>query len=119
MGFVLFCVLCDSSARAELLLHISSVLPFDDSETCEGLLSQGECFAALQGMARGKAPDCDGLPMEFYLKFWDVLGNDLVLVLNSAYRLGSISGSQRRGIITLAFKKGDRLTLSTGGQSLS
>ena len=100
---------CDSSARAELLSHISSVLPFDNSEACEGLLSQGECLAALQGMARGKAPGCDGLPMEFYLKFWDVLGNDLVLVLNSAFRLGSLSRSQRRGIITLAFKKGDRL----------
>ena len=100
---------CDSSARAELLSHISSVLPFDNSEACEGLLSQGECFAALQGMARGKAPGCDGLPMEFYLKFWDVLGNDLVLVLNSAFRLGSLSRSQRRGIITLAFQKGDRL----------
>ena len=54
---------------AELLSHISSVLPFDNSEACEGLLSQGECLAALQGMARGKAPGCDGLPMEFYLKF--------------------------------------------------
>ena len=43
------------------------------------------------------------------LKFWDVLGNDLVLVLNSAFRCGSLSRSQRRGIITLAFKKGDRL----------
>ena len=46
-------------------------------------------------MARGKAPDCDGLPMEFYLKFWDVLGNDLVLVLNSAFGFNfllSVSG---------------------------
>ena len=33
----------------------------------------------------------------------------MVLVLNSAFRLGSLSRSQRRGIITLAFKKGDRL----------
>ena len=33
----------------------------------------------------------------------------MVLVLNSAFRLGSLSSSQRRGIITLAFKKGDRL----------
>ena len=85
------------------------VLSFDDSEACEGLLSQGECFAALQGMARGKAPGCDGHPMEFYLKFWDVLGNDLVLVFNSAFQFGSLSRSQHRGIITLAFKKGDRL----------
>ena len=31
---------CDSGARAELLSNISSVLPFHDSEVCEGLLSQ-------------------------------------------------------------------------------
>ena len=98
-----------SAAPCELLSNISSVLPFDDSEVCEGLLSQEECFAALQGMARGKAPGCDGLPVEFYLKFWHVLGFDLVCVLNSAFGLGSLSRSQRRGIITLSFKKGDRL----------
>ena len=33
---------CDSNARAELLSNISSVLPFDDSEVCEGPLSQEE-----------------------------------------------------------------------------
>ena len=63
---------CDCNARAELISNISSVLPYDDSEGCEGLLSQEECFAAFRGMARGKAPGCDGLPMEFYLKFWHV-----------------------------------------------
>ena len=94
---------CDSNARAELLSSICSVLPYDDSEVCEGLLSQEECFAALQGMARGKAPGCDGLPMEFYLKFWHVLGFDSVCVLHSAFGLGSSSRSQRRGIITLSF----------------
>ena len=72
---------CDSNACAVLLSNISSVLPFDDSEVCKGLLSQKECFVALQGMAHCKAPGCDGLPMEFYLKFWHVLGFDLVCVL--------------------------------------
>ena len=38
-------------------------------------------------------PGCDGLPMEFYLNFWNVLGNYLVLVLNSAFCLGSLSRS--------------------------
>ena len=59
-------------------------------------------------MVRGRALRCDGLSMEFYFKFWHVLGDDLVLVLNSAFRSGSLSCSQRRGIITLAFKNGDR-----------
>ena len=37
------------------------------------------------------------------------MGFDLVCVLNSAFGLGSLSRSQCRGIITLSFKKGDRL----------
>ena len=100
---------CESGAGAELLSNISSVLPFPSSEVCEGLLSREECFAALQGMACGKAPGCDGLPMKSYLNFWHVLALDLVCVLNSAFRLGSLSRSQRRGIITSSFKKGDRV----------
>ena len=54
-------------------------------------------------MARGRNPGCDGLPMEFYLRFWPVLGADLVLVLNSAFTSGLMSPSQRCGIITLSF----------------
>ena len=76
---------------------------------CEGPLSPAECLDALQGMARGKAPGLDGLPMEFYLKFWPVLGSDLVNVLNLCFEAGCLSLSQRRGVISLSFKKGDRL----------
>ena len=47
--------------------------------------------------------------MEIYLAFWDLLGADLVEVLNSCYRSGRLSPSQRSGVISLSFKKGDRL----------
>ena len=60
-------------------------------------------------MARSKAPGIDGLPMEFYLKFWGVLGVDLVEVLNFCHQDGFLAKFQRRGLITLTFKKGDRL----------
>ena len=60
-------------------------------------------------MARSKAPGFDGLPMEFYLNFWNVLGADLVAVLNSCFNSGSLSLSKCRGGISLSFKKGDRL----------
>ena len=46
--------------------------------------------------------------MEFYLAFWDLLGADLVEVLNSCYRSSRLSPSQRSGVISLSFK-GDRL----------
>ena len=68
-----------------------------------------EVLVALRGMARRKAPGLDGLPMEFYLKFWSILDSDLVSVLNSSFDSGCLSLSQRRGVISLSFKKGDRL----------
>jgi len=63
------------------------------------------------GMAKRKAPGSDGLPMESYVKFWDVLGQDLVCVLSSCYRDGTLSLSQRSGVISLSFKKGDRFDI--------
>ena len=60
-------------------------------------------------MAKGKSPGSEGLPMEFYVKFWPILGTDLVNVLNSCYLSGVMSLTQRRGLISLIFKKGDRL----------
>lgn len=62
-------------------------------------------------MAKRKAPGSDGLPLEFYVKFWEVVGEDLVCVLNSCYNDGSLSLSQRSGVISLSFKKGDRLDI--------
>ena len=86
----------DNDACASLLSNVSSALSSEESRSCEGMLTVPECFTALQGIARRKAPGCDGLPMEFYLKLWDVLGPDLVAVLNSCYGSGSLTPSQRR-----------------------
>ena len=101
----------DADAQESLLDNIESSLSTIQSESCEGLLSVEECFEALSGMAKRKAPGLDGLPAEFYLKFWHVLGQDLVHVLNSCYTAGSLTLSQRRGVISLSFKKGDRLDM--------
>lgn len=100
---------CDVEARDLLLSRVASSLSVDQSACCEGLLSVEECYAALSGMAHGKSPGSDGFPMEFYLRFWNILGVDLVAVLNSALFYGSLSCSQRHGVISLSFKKNDRL----------
>ena len=99
----------DPVAQQELLSNVSSTLSPGQALECEGSLTLDECHKALIGMVHRKAPGLDGFPMEFYVKFWSVLGSDLVEVLNSCYRSGFLSLSQRRGIITLTFKKVDHL----------
>ena len=102
-------VLTDSVIQSSLLSYLPYFLPCDQAHLCEDLLTPDECFSTLKGMARNKAPGLNGFPVEFYLWFWDVLGADLVSVLNSCFLSGSLALSQRRGIITLSFKKGDHL----------
>ena len=95
----------------ELLSNLSSSLSLEEADLCEGDLSVDECLKAVQGMAKSKTPGLDGLPAEFYLAFWSVLGSDLVDVLNHAFRVGFLSVSQRRGLINLVFKADDRCLL--------
>ena len=99
----------DLDVQANLLSNVSSSLPCHQAESCEGYLTVGEVHAALLGMARGKSPGSDGFPMEFYVAFWDVIGADLVDVFNALFDLGFLPPSQRTALISLIFKKGDRL----------
>ena len=73
----------DVTARESMLSNICSTLTSEQSSFCDRLLSISDCRAALLGMAKLKAPGSDGLPTEFYVKFWNVIGADLVCVLNS------------------------------------
>ena len=54
-------------------------------------------------MANSKSPGSDGLPMEFYVAFWDLLGVDLVNVFNSSLEPGLLPFSQREALIALIF----------------
>ena len=101
----------DPATRASMFSHLESTLSPEESDNCEGVISSAEALEALKGMARNKSPGIDGLPAEFYLAFWNTLGEDLVCVLNHAFQSGHLSVSQSRGLIRLLFKRGDRFAM--------
>lgn len=47
-------------------------------------------------MANGKTPGNDGLPKEFYLKFWNELGKEMVGSFNYSYENGLLTTTQRQ-----------------------
>ena len=81
----------------------------EEASLCEGEVTLAECTRALKSFKRSKSPGLDGLPYEFYNRFWDLLGPDLVATFNDSLARGSLSFSQRTGLITLLYKKHDRL----------
>ena len=76
----------------------------------EGPLNLKECLGALKGMVSEKMPGTDSLPFEFYKVFWNDMGEILIKALNYSYDTGSLSISQRRGIVKLIPKKNADLT---------
>ena len=70
-----------------------------------------ELREALAGMKGGKVPGVDGLPREFYLQFWDTLGEDFAEVVQEIFRRGELSATMREGVVTLLHKKGDPMDL--------
>ena len=73
----------------------------DMRDKLEGPLTYEECKEALSSFSENKSPGEDGFTAEFYIKFFDILGEDLVRSLNHAFEKGELSISQRRGVITL------------------
>ncbi|CAM2096672.1 unnamed protein product [Caretta caretta] len=63
--------------------------------------------ASLRRMPTNKSPGMDGLTVEFYRAFWDILGPDLVIVWAESLQSGVLPLSCRRAVLALLPKKGD------------
>ena len=86
-------------------------LSHNAQSSCETSLTTAELEKALKSMENNKSPGFDGLTTNFYKHFWPILGPKLTQVFNFAFNNGTLTSTQRRGIITLLFKKGDRTHL--------
>ncbi|CAM2112213.1 unnamed protein product [Caretta caretta] len=78
-----------------------------DRDRLELPLTLAEFSEALRRMPTNKSPGMDGLTVEFYRAFWDVLGPDLVTVWAESLQGGVLPLSCRRAVLALVPKKGD------------
>ncbi|CAM2113928.1 unnamed protein product [Caretta caretta] len=70
-------------------------------------LTLAEFSEALRRMSTNKSPGMDGLTVEFYRAFWDILGPDLATVWAESLQGGVLPLLCRRAVLALLLKKGD------------
>ena len=104
----------DEDAKTSLLDGISRVLPPVDSECCEGQIAMHEATKAVKDLRPEKVPGPDGLAVEFYKCFWDLLGPKLVEVVNKCFEDEEFTESMKSRVTRILFKKGDRKNLKNG-----
>ena len=89
-------------------IHIDNVLTNEEQEECEGLITVAECEQAIVAMKKNKSPGLDGLPLEFYITFWDKIKHMLVDSYNLSFDENELTSSQRQSVMALIYKKGDK-----------
>ena len=103
----------DAAAQQDLLAAVDKRLSAADQQQCEGPAGDGtitldEAKEALDSLPRGKAPGPDGLTYEFYVAFWDDIGQLMVDAFNSVFtaqqQSPQLSQRQRLGYIALIYK---------------
>ena len=90
-------------AEAGVFFNPSNIPTLSDHEqaSCEGLITEIEAFKVLKEFTAAKTPGTDGLTTEFLKYIWPELKVLIVGSFNYAFASGSLSISQRRGIISL------------------
>ena len=95
----------DSECKQTLLDEIASFLSDSDRDICEGTLALSELTASVKSLNNNRAPGPDGLTVEFYAKFWDLLGPLLLDVINFCFSECELCGSMKSSATRLVFKK--------------
>ena len=80
-------------------------LSLDDQKLCDGPITEAECINAINGFKKDKMPGTNGFPAEFYKFFWPELRAEMLSSFHFTFQTGSLSISQRRGVISLIPKK--------------
>eukprot|EP00253_Pinus_taeda_P002467 PITA_02467 len=87
------------------IMRIIELFPrFVDQEDSEELMKEvtmAELEATLKWFKKDKSPGPDGWTIEFYLAFFEILGNDLLQIVEDSRRRGRISSAIKSTFIAL------------------
>ena len=95
----------------ENLKYINQSLSTEDSDKLNKFISSIEIEEAIKGMKNEKSPGDDGIPKEFYHKFFHLLKDELTELYNNIKFEKIMPDSHKNATVKLLFKKGDHRSL--------
>ena len=96
-----------------LKVKYDNTLTAEDIEFCDKKITKDEIrHIIFKKMPKNKSPGLDGIPIEFYQKFWNELQDFFEILIDTIYKSGQLSNTQRKSVVTLLYKKGERTSIS-------
>jgi exonuclease III len=101
-----------AGAEAQAFACIKDSLTPGMKESLKSPLSISELSQAVKAMKVGRAPGPDGIILEFYKIYWDLICKDYMNMLRQSFQAGRLHPGMTQGFIFLLHKGGERLKLT-------
>lgn len=101
----------DEASMDEVLECVERELGEEDRMWCDKEIEEEEVVSAIEGLRSGKSPGGDGIGIEWYKAYKKEVAPILVEVYRVMERTGEVQNKMVEGVITLVFKKGNKLDL--------
>lgn len=95
----------DGSDDDELLAHVTRGISEEDNVSLTEHITPDEIKTIISTAPRNKSAGPDGLPVEFYVNLWDVIGNELTEMYNELLTTQALPKQFTEGLIVLIPKK--------------
>lgn len=87
--------------KSEMFVNfLSNIVPENVKVELSYPITMEEVEGVLKRMSKGKVPGVDGLPVEFCVSFFNILGPYLVEMVRKVLENKNIRGSMATGVIT-------------------
>ena len=93
----------DSEIQDKFLETIDKKLTEVDKLSCDGIISEEEVLEAIKSFKNNVSPGEDGFQKEFYITFWDMIGESLTEVINICHERGQMTDSMNKAVMTLLY----------------
>ena len=97
--------------QEKFLGYVKSCLDDSDREELCKEVSKKEVLGVMKSFSKNRTPGIDGIPIEFYLENWNIIDNDFIEIVKYIIENRVLCKTQRRGIITIMPKDGDKKLL--------
>lgn len=94
------------------LLDDFATLSDEDRDDLISLLSKREVLSTLKSMGRGKSPGPDGLTVEFYVFYWNVIGDALFQAISDFFTTLTLPKSWGKTFVVLIPKKNNPVSVT-------
>ena len=94
-------------AMQSFLTLIPHKFTMEAQEQLSRPLDNQELWAATEALVVGKSLGPDGVAIQFFTKFWDLIGEDFIAMFQQTFQHGYLPGQLNHGLITLLSKGRD------------